>query len=171
MLLLHCGWPRTSTTSLQTALYEHRELLARDGIVYPDKWRSSTGLTHHGLAEVLTAALGSDVAFDEVEQFLGEHSHQDILFSAEILTQVVAHSPKRQALLRLMGIVRRVMPVKLIWTLRRTDDFVNSLFLQRLKQKLSLQRQGPVASAIELPRPFDPGMERTLDRLFWALQS
>lgn len=48
MLYLHCGWPRTGTTSLQAALFEHKDELAAGGTVYPDRWRSPIGFTHHG---------------------------------------------------------------------------------------------------------------------------
>jgi hypothetical protein len=133
MLYLHCGWPRTSTTSLQSALFEHRDTLAAAGIVYSDEWRSKTGTTHHGLAELLAASLESENAFDDFKRFLNARAGKDVLFSAEALTFWLTLPEKQEALLRFLAVAGEVTPVRCVWTLRRHDDFVGSLLLLGLK--------------------------------------
>lgn len=133
MLYLHCGWPRTSTTSLQAALFEHKEELAASGIVYPDRWRSPIGLTHHGLSEILSASLESESAFDEFRQFLETQGDRDVLFSAEALTGWLKPGEKLNAFLELLSAARESMPTRCIWTLRRRDELVRSVYLVGLK--------------------------------------
>jgi len=142
MLYLHCGWPRTSTSSLQAALGEHRNHLASVGIVYPEKWMTATGLgmTHRGLVELLKASAESDGAFDDFKGYLSEHRDQDVLFSAEILTEWLLAEDKQDALLALLSAAREVMPVKCVWALRRIDDATSSLYLR------------PQAVGAEVPR-------------------
>jgi hypothetical protein len=133
MLYLHCGWPRTSTTSLQTALFAQRGRLADAGIVYPDRWRSKTGLTHHGLAQILQASLDSEDALDDFTCFLAAHADRDVLFSAEALTFWLAPVEKQDAFVSFLDAAQEVAPVRCIWTLRRHDEVMRSFYLLRLK--------------------------------------
>jgi hypothetical protein len=139
MLYLHCGWPRTGTTSLQTALFEHRRELAEAGIVYPEMWLSHEGPTHHGLFQLLRASLHSAVPLKEFRTFLDRHSDRDVLFSAEVITTWLVVAKKPERLLDLLGTAREVMQTRSIWTLRRVDDELQSSYLRRLAYGVKLE--------------------------------
>jgi hypothetical protein len=159
MLYLHCGWPRTSTTSLQTALFTHKDQLAEAGVAYPDRWRSKTDLTHHGLSEMLRASLDSDRAFDDFKSFLDAHADQDVLFSAEDLTTWLISRKQQVAFVKLLDVAQEVMPTRCIWTLRRHDEVVRSLFLLRLESPSGMS-----------PRERKPGAGSSLDERFAGLR-
>ena len=74
MLYLHYGWPRTSTSSLQAALFEHRAQLAAASTVFPQRWMTMAGPTHHGLSELMRDSMGSADSFDEIRDFLRAHA-------------------------------------------------------------------------------------------------
>lgn len=131
-MFLHCGWPRTSTTSLQTSLSRHRGQLAAAGIVYPRRWISSTGPTHHGVSELLQESLASSQPLDDFKRFLQEQDESDVLISAEVLTFWLSSQSKRTALLALLRAACEVTPTKCVWTLRRLDQGFESLYLRLL---------------------------------------
>lgn len=53
--ILHIGTHKTATTSLQTALYDNREALAEQGVIFPDltRWEMRQRAGHHKLAKAL----------------------------------------------------------------------------------------------------------------------
>jgi hypothetical protein len=159
MLYLHCGWPRTSTSSLQAALFAHRDLLAGDGIVFPERWLSATSPTHHGLSTLLSSSLESTAPLDEFGRFLDLHANQDVLFSAEALTFWLLSSPKQEALSKLVEAARGTMAVTCVWTLRRLDEVLSSLYLFRLALGEALPPPADHLDRIRLP-----------DRLFEGLR-
>lgn len=132
MLYLHCGWPRTSTSSLQAVLFEHTDRLADAGVVYPDRWRVRGNPTHHGMAELLKASQESESALDDFKRFLAGHAGEDVLLSAEVLTYWLRSSEKLEALQRLLAAAQEVMPTRCVWTLRRIDDFIGSMYLRQV---------------------------------------
>lgn len=139
MLYLHCGWPRTSTSSLQAALFDHREVLAEIDIVYPDEWLSHESPTHHGLFELLRASRQSSEPLEEFKAFLDLHSNRDVLFSAEAIATWLLAAERHEALFDLLGAAREVMPTRCIWSLRRLDDGLQSQYLWRLAYAFKLQ--------------------------------
>lgn len=140
MLYLHCGWPRTSTTSLQAALYEHRDLLAAGGFAYPDQWsrRTSFHLAHHGLYELIDGSPESKARHGEFEEFLDTHADRDVLFSAEAITHWLESSEREEAFLELLAMAQDVTPTKCVWTLRRFDELLESLYLLRLRRRVDV---------------------------------
>jgi hypothetical protein len=136
MLYLHCGWPRTATTTLQTALLRNRERLAEVGIVYPEKWRSHTGNpTHHGIIEMLRPAPdGSPKATDELKQFLIAHRDEQVLLSAEGLTTSLVVKRRENGLPRLIEVAGEMTTVRCVWSMRRVDDSSISTYLLRLRR-------------------------------------
>jgi hypothetical protein len=161
MLYLHCGWPRTSTSSLQAALFEYRHSLAASGVVYPDRWRTEGDLTHHGLAELLKATRESPAALDDFKRFIAEQEGEDILLSAEVLTYWLRSEERLSALVGLLAAAQEVTPTRCIWTLRRLDDALSSLYLRQLS----------MGAANRLPAPAElfAGVDR-LDGLFAGMQ-
>jgi hypothetical protein len=52
--VVHIGPPKTASKYLQSMLFDSREALRADGIVYPENlWNSSGGITHHPVFELL----------------------------------------------------------------------------------------------------------------------
>jgi acyl carrier protein len=141
MIQLHCGWPKTGTTSLQRALVEHQDRLAQAGVVYPREWRQEVDGSHNGLERVLGDLHGSDTALDEVHAVLRAHAGEDLLLSSERIAVWLLLRPGDRVFLRLLAAMREVAPVRCIWTLRRFDDWAQSIYL------------GRVANGHELPPP------------------
>jgi hypothetical protein len=128
MLYLHCGWPRTSTTSLQHALAAHREELAMAGVVYPERWIAG-GDSHHGLVQFLNESLAGEEDIDDFKRLLADHDGNDIVFSVEAISYWVRQPDRREALLKLLAAARDVTHVTCVWTLRRFDEILVSLYL------------------------------------------
>ncbi|HEX6688967.1 MAG TPA: hypothetical protein VF085_09925 [Solirubrobacterales bacterium] len=132
MLYLHCGWGRTSTSSLQAALYANRDRLAAAGVVYPDKWRAATVPAHHRLNDLVNDSPGSVSALDDFRRFLVSNADRNVLFSAERITGWLLSSERQEAFLRLLVAAQGVTPTRCIWTLRRFDQLLESLYLLML---------------------------------------
>ncbi len=133
MLVLHCGLPRTSTTSLQAALSENRERLAGAGIVYPDQWGKGKKDAHHGIGRLLNAAPESGDSLDDFKRSLAAPGDRHVLISAENLTRFLLSRDKVEALLSFVAAIREVTPVRCIWTLRRLDEVLSSAYLLMLR--------------------------------------
>jgi hypothetical protein len=163
MLYLHCGMPRTGTTSLQTALFEHDAGLAAADLVFPDMWRSGHGPTHHGLAELLDASLTSAAAFDGFRRFLEAQADRDVLLSAEVLTFWLDTTQRQDALLGLLAAAREAMPVRCVWALRRLDDALHSLYLRRVDIGIPLPSPARFFAGACDPDALFAGMRRVED--------
>jgi hypothetical protein len=133
MLYLHCGWPKTGTTSLQAALVKHRDRLASTGLVYPGQWQGCWGETdysHHGLVELLKDRLTVDRAIEGLERVQAADPDSDILLSCENFTLLLDLLDDDEPPLTFMYAIREAMPVTCVWVLRRFDEFRRSLYLQ-----------------------------------------
>jgi hypothetical protein len=135
MIYLHCGWPKTGTTSLQAAIVKHQRGLADTGIAYPDDWRPDGADAHYGLAEVLRAARRGDAGFGMFEEWLCEYSGDDVVLSSEGLTNWLLKEEKFEVLLQFVRAAQSVAPVRCVWTLRRFDAMVHSAFVHFTLQR------------------------------------
>lgn len=164
MLFLHCGWPRTGTSTFQAALFEQRDLLARAGISYPDRWLDEKGFGHHSLNALIDQAVDAGKGFDEFEQFLKGHSGGNVLFSAESLTVRLDMKERLEGLLSFIAAAREIMPVRCLWTLRRVDELVASGYLMMLRLGWGAKLPSPVdrigGSGKRFPVPSFEGMRR-----------
>lgn len=128
MLYLHCGWVRTGTTSLQSAIIGCRDELAAADIVYPDEWRHPGATDHHGLVDILHSEEPKRRL--EVERFqdqLRALPASTVMLSSESLSHTVGED-RRAALLNLLSAARAVMPITQTWTLRNFSDAVRSVY-------------------------------------------
>jgi hypothetical protein len=161
MLYLHCGWDRTSTSSLQAALFAHKDDLAAVGIVYPDMWvRPRISPTHNGLHELLNESLESEDVFGEFRGFLAGHADRDVLLSAEALTNWLLPQDKQDTLLRLLAVAQEVMPTRCIWTLRRLDEALASLYLLELRWGVEVPPPDECFDEIREPGQLFAGLHR-----------
>lgn len=127
MIYLHCGWPKTGTTSLQAALVAWEDRLAEAGVLYPREWRVRAGA--HRFVEVLAPLAESGEPPEELRAFLAANADRDVLFSSENLS-VWALGGRIETLLSFLGVLRAAAPVRCVWTLRRADEMLHSVFRQ-----------------------------------------
>jgi len=128
VIYLHCGWPKTGTTSLQAALVRNQELLAAAGLLYPERWRRDVDGSHNDLTDLLEAHRKDGSDFDELRGFLAANADTDVLFSSESLTTwSFFGGNKYDSMLGLVTAMQEVAPVRCIWTLRRGDGLFHSL--------------------------------------------
>ncbi|MGC1852021.1 MAG: hypothetical protein WA687_06240 [Solirubrobacterales bacterium] len=160
MLYLHCGWPRTGTSSLQDALYRRRRDLGSAGTVFPLRWMSNLSPTHHGVSGMLKASLAGSSPFDELQSFLAANERVDVLLSAESITFWLTSEAKQNVLVAFLGAALEVVSVKCVWTLRRLDEEIRSLYLFAM----SNQPDPPQPAALYRVA------ERSLDPLFAGLR-
>lgn len=159
MLYLHCGWPRTSTTSLQAALYANGDLLAERGYLYPDRWKARAAAAQHNLKQLVDGSAGSAGRFTG---FVASHADRDILFSAEGITVWMLSESRREEFLSVLRAVREAVPTRCVWTLRRADDALESLYLLVLRQGGELPPPDEYLRGWELGPLFE-GMRRVAD--------
>jgi|GEM_PF-3361948 len=128
MIFLHCGWPKTGTTSLQSALVRNQGRLAAAGAVYPERWRRSNG--DHWFEGMLEAYRQSSDPGPELKRFLGAMDGESIILSSENLTVWTLGQRKPDAFMRFIADLGKVTPVRCVWTLRRADEMAHSLYRQ-----------------------------------------
>lgn len=129
MLCLHCGWPRTGTSSLQAVLAAHGDRLAEVGVLYPREWRPGASDAHYGIAELLEPQ--GSAGREQVGRFLAyleANRGHTVLLSNEALSNWLSPS-KRQALTEFAGAAGEVTQVVCLWTLRRLDQWAESMYL------------------------------------------
>jgi hypothetical protein len=132
MIYLHGGLPRTGTSSLQSALFEHRERLADAGIIYPERWIGIGGVAHHKLYHLILSSAESESALDDLKRFLGEHSDRTVLLSTESMTTFLQYKGHVVPLLGFLDAVKEVTTVRCVWCLRRFDEMMSSLYVLAL---------------------------------------
>ena len=138
MLYLHGGWPRTGTLSLQTALSEHREQLAAERLVFPERWKGEGTPAHHGLYQLLAAGLEPGDPLADLKGFLTAHADRNVLLSAEGIAIWLFSRRGQSAVLSFISAAREAMPVKCVWTLRRFDETLRSAYLFKLARGADL---------------------------------
>jgi hypothetical protein len=150
MLYLHCGWPKTGTSTLQRALVENRARLAAVGSTYPVAWTRENDDSHRLFGGDPDSAIG------RAQAFLEAHADEDVLISSEVLSLRLFRGEYHDVLVDLIAAARRAMPVRCIWTLRRFDDVVHSVCLHRAR--FGIEVPGADCLARLDPTPLFAGM-------------
>jgi hypothetical protein len=164
MLYMHCGWPRTGTSSLQNALYRHRDDLAAAHILYPERWLWNVRPAHHGLYRLLdTSSESAAHGAEDFKGFLVDQSDRHVLLSAEGLTPALLSQGQLEAFLALLAAAREVTPTRCIWTLRRFDEAIESLYLFRLIHGPPVPAPGEYFSGMLQADSLFDGMRRAKD--------
>lgn len=166
-LHLHCGWPRTGTSSLQAVLFDRREKLAAAGVAYPESWRGpADGPTHHGIYEMLSPPEGAG-ALEDLRRFLADRPDRNVVLSAEGLTNWLWPEARLDALVAFLAALREEAQVCCVWTLRRLDAVASSLYLLGLGMGVSMPPPREYFEGWDHPsNPFHP---RRIDELFAGL--
>jgi hypothetical protein len=127
MLYLHCGLAKTGTTTLQAALARRRSSLAAAGIIYPERW-TANGDAHR----LFLSDRAPETVIEDFTAFLATQADKHVVISNETFTVRLLKGEFRQVLVELISEARRIVPVRLIWSLRRLDDVIHSACLHRL---------------------------------------
>jgi hypothetical protein len=167
MLYLHCGWPKTGTTSLQGALARHQERLVDAGVIYPARWQRAAGrndFSHNGLLSTLKPFQVSEDGLDKFKGFLGACAGRNVLLSSESLFLLLLCEGLQESLFALLTAAQEVMPVTCIWTLRRFDEVLRSFYLQLALRGEQLANPSEFIATFLTTNIF-PGMRRVEDVL------
>ena len=129
-LVLHIGTPKTGTTSIQRTLYNNRDVLAENNILYPTA--STINMAHHNLYYEFSPGLASKYIKERggSEAILAEVSAStasNLFLSAEGLRILPQASIKQ--------LMERLNPKKvlLLLYLRRPDLYLHSAFIQHTR--------------------------------------
>lgn len=132
-LYLHCGWPRTGTSSFQAVLAGQRDRLAEADVVYPDGWRPRNSDAHYGIGELLDAVAGEGgVAIEGFLDYLRSNGGRKVLISNEALSNWLP-AERRGSLIELLCGAETVARVTCLWTLRRLDRWAASMYLHLIE--------------------------------------
>lgn len=170
MLYLHGGLPKTSTTSIQAALFRSRSRLADSGILYPARWRAPVrnerlSNSHLALHLLLKSAVDSPEALGEFRAFLTENANAHVVLSSEGLGLWLHSSQRQEVLLRFLAVAQEAMPTKCVWTLRRHDEVFESLYKAWLSRGRDLPPPQRFVSRDRSPIPRFAGMQRVEEAL------
>lgn len=80
-LFLHVGLPKTGTSAIQTSLFSNRDLLRKNGILYPDIMLKTNPPKHQRLIKAFNQ---SD--FVELKNWLDKNKYDSIILSTEGVT-------------------------------------------------------------------------------------
>lgn len=141
--ILHIGTHKTATTSLQTALYDNREALAEQGVIFPDltRWDMRQRAGHHKLAKALAddpvsgAELTRTILADamsgpgDVVLISSEQYYRHTL----ALSQQESRKDRRENFIRLMADTFG-RDTEVVIVLRRPDSFCESRYQERIKK-------------------------------------
>jgi hypothetical protein len=111
-------------------LAAHRETLRTNGTEYPNRWSREGDDSHNGLTELLRVDGRSGVGFRQLRDFLAAHPQSDVLLSSESLSTWLAAAEMQEKLLDTVAAIRKLLPVTVVWTLRRFDEMAHSLYVQ-----------------------------------------
>jgi hypothetical protein len=154
VLFLHCGLPKTGTTTLQAVMASRRDRLASAGLIYPDRWGIDGDDTHNRLGDLLNAARRSGGSLDELSGLLAANAHTDVLISSEGLTTWLWKDTAGENLIALLEAAEAVTPVTCIWTLRRLDEMIHSIYLRRVGKGVETHTPSEVMEWLDPDRMF-----------------
>lgn len=80
-IYLHVGLPKTGTSAIQTALYNHRDVLKENGVLYPAIMLKNNPPKHQKLVKAF-----DQVDFLELKIFLDKNKYETIILSTEGIT-------------------------------------------------------------------------------------
>lgn len=81
--------------------------------------------SHHGLNELRDG----EAKLAEFKRYLALHADRDVLFSAEGMTGWLRSPERRPSFFRLIEVAAEVATVRCVWTMRRFDQWLTSVYL------------------------------------------
>lgn len=123
-IVLHIGLPKTGSTALQQAIYERREDLLRQGVLYPANIHRADDPKHNFLLELARKDQGYDLALEP-----GYKKAQRIVLSNEALSNdLYLHGMERN--LKFAEKLKIHGELEVCMVLRRKSDWLRSYYKQ-----------------------------------------
>lgn len=145
-LLLHIGAHKTATSYVQKLFHENRQLLAGQGIIYPDigsnrahhilvtPWIDTPeiGAHHYGGRSLVDRLLGKNPYNAFFDRFVRQYARRKgtVFLSAEVFSRA---EPQH---VDMRDLARRLSPfedVRIVYTVRHQADYIQSIWLQLAK--------------------------------------
>ncbi len=139
-LILHIGFPKTATTSLQLAFQEHQDDLQAAGVCYPlvdddFKQRFLKNADMKGFRRNPQMQKDFDTSFEAMKQVIAKSGCSDVILSCEELTNFMMMEFDEDNLRRLRDRLREVdTDIRLSVYVRNPSDFYLSILQERLKR-------------------------------------
>lgn len=126
---LHIGTHKTGTTSVQSFLYQNRNVLKEKSIFYPAIIENETDAGHHSIAATIAKnnnydSLKKEPQIENLLQQIKSSNYETTILSSEIFSTI---SP---------SLVKKVFAefdCKVICFLRRQDEFIESMYRELIK--------------------------------------
>jgi hypothetical protein len=152
-IILHIGYPKTGTSSLQWFLHKHRNAVRRQGVYYPLTGQAADH-AHHGLAFSLGANAQEGSSRDQVTQLFASLATEidqcgadTVVLSSEVFLANLERLRGSQELAAILdGRARRI-----ICFVRRQKTFLESLYYQSIWDPNVRFAKGPDAFIEEFP--------------------
>lgn len=152
-IVIHSGAYKTATSAVQTTLFANRDqLLSEQGLLVPETYSSRlagvpdpNASSHNGLGHLVAASRsGADGAEERLRESLvtlaaevRESGARSAVVSSEMLTGM----PTREA-----AVIRDQLSdfdLRVVYSVRKVDDYLTSVALQRLKLEGDMHRHQP----------------------------
>jgi hypothetical protein len=130
---IHCGLPKTGTTSLQKWLASNEGKLRELGVCYPREYRDEEGIAHHNLNTLV--GHGSKYLADCIRKVAITSHAEKVIFSAEGLSNLLGKEDDYGLSFfhDLLAILREsCLEPRLLFTLRRADKYIKSIIVQNI---------------------------------------
>lgn len=128
-LYLHIGMGKTGTTALQSFFWTNRELLAKNGILYP--YLGMIEGAHHLLSPYHPSFLKEDCNFVDVDVWgpmLLNAVQPNILISSELMVWA-----SEESVIQFCEKLKQLFQVKIVIYLRRQDNIIMASYNQVIK--------------------------------------
>ncbi|WJN59943.1 hypothetical protein OH686_14400 [Pseudomonas sp. SO81] len=123
-IILHIGLPKTGSTALQQALYQSREALLRQGVLYPAQVHREDDPKHNFVLDLVRKGQGHDIGSER-----GYKAASRIVISNEALSNDFYHHGMEQNR-QLAELLRVHGELEICMVLRRESDWLKSYYKQ-----------------------------------------
>ena len=130
-VILHIGFPKTGTTSIQDWLYKNRaDLRAKHGIVYP-KCYTGKFSAHHGLSRIFCSDSGLDLESISHDILAEAAGAETVLLSCENWVRHEIDASRMRVFLRHLG----AKHVQIICYVREHLDYTQSRWREKVRNR------------------------------------
>jgi hypothetical protein len=138
-LYIHCGLPKTGTTSIQRFFSSERKKLRALGIEYPEIGLNDSGIAHHSVAEQLNRRAefnGDAEAVGGILNYLRAPDRQPTVVLSSEGFATCLYNKRTQG--RFIGFLRSARKlndhVSIVFRIRPFSQYFDSWYIQRLKR-------------------------------------
>jgi hypothetical protein len=132
-LFLHCGFPKTGTSSLQAWLDANEILLYQNGICYPKDERDAEGIAHHRLTNKNSPEV-TDIV-DRILDLFKRNQDSNILMSTESLSNLLCVDDNYGEIFfgsLVENLKNKGVDCRLIFTIRNISQYLPSITIQNI---------------------------------------